>query len=67
MAHEVKYLYRAYMPIDGIRKIVHIEALTDVQYQFVSIEQHPNAMGSICLPVRYRGDIIVITTRNIDF
>ncbi len=40
MAHEVKYRYRAHMPIDGTSKIVHIEALTSgVTYRFVAFEK----------------------------
>ncbi len=63
MAHEVKYRYRAYMPIDGTRKIVHIEAWTEgAQFRFVSIERQEGAIGSICFPVRDRDDIIVLTT-----
>ncbi len=39
MAHEVKYRYRAYMPIDGTCKIVHIEALTPkLTYRLISFE-----------------------------
>lgn len=69
MAHEVKYRYRSYMPIDGTRKIVHIEALnTDATFRFVCIERRENTstFGSICFPVRNREDIIILSSRKTD-
>jgi hypothetical protein len=55
MAHEVKYRYRAYMPIDGTRKIVHLEALTPgLTYRFISFEHSPH--GLCVINVRYAPD-----------
>lgn len=55
MAHEVKHRYRAYMPIDGTRKIVHIEALNSRpgSYRFISFEfssQGLCVLGVRCAP-----------------
>ncbi len=67
MAHEVKYRYRAHMPIDNTCKRVHIEALTPgIQFRFVEIDRRPDATGSICFPVREREDIIILTSRKTD-
>lgn len=55
MAHEVKYRYRAYMPIDGTRKIVHVEALTSgLSYRFIAFEQ--SSHGLCVVGVRYAPD-----------
>ena len=55
MAHEVKYRYRAYMPIDGTRNIVHVEAITPRlgTYRFISFEYSPRGLcvlGVRCAP-----------------
>ncbi len=56
MAHEVKYRYKAYMPIDGTRKIVHVEALAPEpgSHRLISFEQSPH--GLCVLGVRYAPD-----------
>lgn len=66
MAHKVKYRYRAYMPLDGTRRIVHVEALTHgLSYRFIAFEQSPH--GLCVVGVRYAPDnALHLDVRKID-
>ncbi len=59
------YHYTAFMPIDGSKDIVHVRADDlDVTYRFISFERSSGGCF-VRLPVKTRGDIIVIALPTI--